>query len=96
MANPSPLREFHETADAELLTFSPLETDCNDGILSSVCLVATYREIEAEYAAIRKSVGLLDLPNRGTISVRGTDAVDFLNRMLTNDVEAVHSCDNFH
>ncbi len=89
MANPSPLREFHETMEAEWLTLAPVETDCQDGNSSAIVLVATYREIEAEYAAIRKSVGLLDLPHRGTIQVRGKDAVDFLNRMLTNDIKAV-------
>jgi len=49
-------------------------------------MVASFGEIESEYAAIRKSAALIDLPNRATISIQGTDAFDFLQRMLTNDM----------
>ncbi len=50
-------------------------------------LVATFGELESEYAAIRKGAGLLDSPHRGTIRVSGTDRRDFLNRLLTQELK---------
>jgi folate-binding protein YgfZ len=49
-------------------------------------LVATFGELEAEYAAIRKGAGLMDCPHRGTLLLSGRDRRDFLNRMLTQDL----------
>ena len=47
-------------------------------------LVSTYGHPQAEYAAVRKGVGLLDLPQRGVIEVTGKDRHVFLNNLLTN------------
>src|SRR6185503_14674675 len=44
----------------------------------------------AEYAAVRDGgVGLLDLSDRGRISVSGSEAVMFLNGLITNDLKAL-------
>ena len=44
----------------------------------------------AEYAAVRDGgVGLIDLSARGRISVRGSEAVMFLNGLITNDLKAL-------
>ena len=48
-------------------------------------MVETFGEYEAEYAAIRKGVGLMATPQRGLIAVRGTEWAAFLQSMLTND-----------
>ncbi len=48
-------------------------------------VVETFGEYEAEYAAIRKGVGLMATPQRGLIAVRGTQWAAFLQSMLTND-----------
>jgi folate-binding protein YgfZ len=52
-------------------------------------VVATYGQVEAEYAAIRQGAALLDSPHRGTIVMTGShnDRRDFLNRMLTQELK---------
>lgn len=47
-------------------------------------------EVMAEYAAVRDGgVGLIDLSARGRISVSGSEAVMFLNGLITNDLKAL-------
>lgn len=50
-------------------------------------VVATFGDLEAEYAALRKGAGILDCPHRGTLLVEGDDRHDFLNRMLTQELK---------
>src|SRR5688572_22555788 len=52
-------------------------------------IVASFGDVEREYAAIRRGAGLLDSPHRGTILVTGSaaDRRDFLNRMVTQELE---------
>ena len=51
---------------------------------------ANYGDIGAEYAAVRAGgAGLIDLSSRGRILVSGTEAVPFLNGLITNDVKAL-------
>lgn len=54
-------------------------------------IVASYGQVEAEYAAIRRGVGLFDSPHRGTLVVTGKDRIDFLNRMLTQELKGLAS-----
>jgi folate-binding protein YgfZ len=52
--------------------------------------IATDREVMAEYAAVRDGgVGLIDLSARGRISVSGSEAVMFLNGLITNDLKTL-------
>ena len=47
-------------------------------------------ELTAQYAAVRDGgVGLIDLSDRGRISVTGSEAVMFLNGLLTNDMKTL-------
>ncbi|HEY0005827.1 MAG TPA: aminomethyltransferase family protein [Pyrinomonadaceae bacterium] len=51
---------------------------------------ASYGESEAEYACVREGgAGLVDLSLRGRISVYGSEAVMFLNGLMTNDVKTL-------
>ena len=51
---------------------------------------AHYGDVMAEYAAVREGgAGLIDLSSRGRILVSGTEAVPFLNGLITNDVKAL-------
>jgi folate-binding protein YgfZ len=68
----NPLRLLHEQAGAEFQAYASLE------------IVSTYGEPQAEYSAIRKACGLIDLPQRGTLEVTGKDRHVFLNNLLTN------------
>src|SRR4051794_19067300 len=69
---PNPLRARHVGADAEFQPYAQLE------------IVSTLGQPEAEYAAIRKSAGLMDLPQRSVLELTGKDRFAFLNNLLTN------------
>lgn len=69
---PNPLRPVHEQAGAEFQAYAAVE------------IVSTFGEPQAEYSAIRKGCGLLDLPQRGMLEITGKDRLPFLNNMLTN------------
>ena len=52
--------------------------------------IATDSEVTAQYAAVRDGgVGLIDLSRRGRISVSGSEAVMFLNGLITNDLKTL-------
>ena len=67
-----PLHELHEQAEAEFQAYAAGQ------------IVATFGEPQAEYAAIRKGAGLMDLPQRGFVELAGRDRLPFLNNLLTN------------
>jgi folate-binding protein YgfZ len=71
-AFPNPLREVHRQAEAEFQNWAEVE------------IVSTFGEPQAEYAALHKSSGLMDLPQRGIIELTGKDRLPFLNNLLTN------------
>jgi tRNA-modifying protein YgfZ len=45
--------------------------------------------LELEYAAVRKLCGLMHLPQRTVLEVTGADRMDYLNRMLTQELKGV-------
>jgi len=49
-------------------------------------VVNTFGEPQAEYAAIRKASGLIDLPYRGVLELTGKDRHAFLNNLVSNEV----------
>src|SRR5437764_10776796 len=53
-------------------------------------LPASYADPASEYAVVREGgAGLIDLSSRGRIEVAGSEAVQFLNGLITNDVKAL-------
>jgi len=50
-------------------------------------VVAAYAEVELEYAAIRGGCALVDASERGTLVVRGADRIDFVNRLVTQEIK---------
>ena len=69
--------------EVEYLPFGPA-----DGDGAPTCEVpAQFAEVELEYAAIRSGAALVDCPQRGTLVMRGADRVDFLNRLVTQDIK---------
>jgi folate-binding protein YgfZ len=52
-------------------------------------LPSSYGSPEAELAALRETVGLADLRGWGVLRLRGSNRVDFVQRMSTNDVLAL-------
>ncbi|MBX3365496.1 MAG: aminomethyltransferase family protein [Phycisphaeraceae bacterium] len=75
MTHPSPLHPRFEDLAATFLPWGPPE--------APVAVVESFGEVALEYAAIRKSALLLDLPQRATIEITGGDRLGFLERMLT-------------
>ncbi len=49
-------------------------------------IVLDYGELEAEYAAIRRGTGLFDRVDRVVVEVRGSDAIDLVDRLVTNAI----------
>jgi folate-binding protein YgfZ len=74
----NPLDSIHEQAEAAFLPYGP-----------ELRIVESFGEVEAEYAAIRKSVALLDAPHRGVMILTGKDRLAFLNNLLTNELKTL-------
>jgi folate-binding protein YgfZ len=70
----NPLRSLHAQAEAEFQAYGDLD------------IVSTFGEPPAEYAAIHKGCGMIDLPQRGILELTGKDRLPFLNNLLTNQV----------
>jgi folate-binding protein YgfZ len=72
-----------KAVEVEYLPFGPADAEG-----APTCeVVAAYAEVELEYAAIRSGVALVDGPQRGTLVLRGADRVDFVNRLVTQEVK---------
>ena len=51
---------------------------------------ASYGDVAQEYAAVREAgAGLIDLSSRGRLLVSGSEAVQFLNGLITNDMKTL-------
>ena len=85
MAHASPLRKLHQEAEAALRTYGPPGPSPD----TTVELVETFGDLDLEYAAIRKHCGLLDQPHRAVLEITGADRLDFLNRMLTQELKGM-------
>lgn len=48
-----------------------------------------FGDSQAEYRAVRQSVGLCDLSHRGLVRITGTDRQRFLHAMVSNDTESL-------
>src|SRR5436189_4531330 len=68
----NPLHDDHEHAGAEFQAYGDVQ------------IVATFGQPQAEYSAIHKACGIVDLPQRGIIELTGKDRLTFLNNLLTN------------
>ncbi len=77
----NPLQSVHEEAGATFLRYG------SEGVGAEV--VETFGFLEQEYAATRKGAGVLDMPHRGTIEITGGDRIEFLNRMVTQELKGL-------
>ena len=85
MAHASPLIRLHQEAEAALRVYGPPGATPDE----TIELVETYGDLDLEYASLRKHCILLDQPHRGVLEVTGPDRLDFLNRMLTQDLKGM-------
>ena len=83
----SPLNEWHLAVDAKLADFGgwdmPIEYPKGIADFSGGTL--------AEHLAVRTRVGIFDVSHLGKISIKGQGAKDFLNTMVTNDLNRIES-----
>ncbi|MBX3389704.1 MAG: aminomethyltransferase family protein [Phycisphaeraceae bacterium] len=93
MARQSPIQPLHDQAGAMMLPYGPdspppqaPDAPAHEAP-EPVNIVGTYGELELEYAAIRKGCLLLDLPQRAVLEVTGADRLEFLNRMITQELK---------
>jgi len=70
-----PLHEFHQNLGANFTTVNEAEA------------VADYGDPLSEYAALRKTAGLIDFSFRSRLCLTGADRVRFLHGQVTNDVK---------
>lgn len=77
----SPLDAFHRELGAKMADFGgwmmPIEYPGEKG------------GVLAEHRAVRERVGIFDVSHLGKASVRGEGAVEFLNNVLSNDLESI-------
>jgi folate-binding protein YgfZ len=74
----SPLQEMHARLGATMIE------------RNGWSMPQSYGDVLLEYAAVREgSCGLIDLSNRGRLLVSGTEAVQFLNGLITNDMKTL-------
>jgi aminomethyltransferase len=73
----TPFTKFHIEAGAKMVDFA--------GFLMPV----QYKGIQQEHQAVRTNIGLFDLTHMGEFEVTGNDALTFLQKTTTNNVEAL-------
>jgi folate-binding protein YgfZ len=81
MTKESPLTDFHRANGAVFIE--------RDGWR----LPDHFGSSAAEYAAVRSTVGLIDLSDRGLLQFTGPDRLSFLQGMLSNDLRALKPFD---
>jgi aminomethyltransferase len=79
--NQSPLSDIHLALNAKMADFG--------GWLMPIEYPQT--GVIAEYTAVRQRVGIFDVSHLGKISVIGDGSIDYLNKMLTNDLNRITS-----
>lgn len=84
MARTSPIVALHREAEASFAPYGPPD---EGGV--TVDVVQTYGELELEYAALRKKSILIDMPQRAVVQVSGPDRLEFLNRMVTQELKGL-------
>src|SRR6266850_5661077 len=84
-----------EAVETEILLKSPLEA-MHQRLGATMIerdgwtVPAAYGDVQGEYAAVREDgAGLIDLSPRGRFLVSGTEAVQFLNGLITNDMKTL-------
>lgn len=74
----TPLRDFHAAHGARLVDFAGWE------------MPVQYRSILEEHKAVRRAAGLFDVSHMGEVDVRGPQALEYLEHLVTNEVAKLH------
>jgi aminomethyltransferase len=73
----TPLHEAHVAAGAKLVPFAGWE------------MPVSYEGVRQEHVAVRTACGVFDVSHMGEIETSGPEAVDLLQRLLSNDVSKI-------
>ncbi len=73
----TPLYEAHAAARAKLVPFAGWE------------MPVSYEGVRQEHVAVRTACGVFDVSHMGEIETSGPDALDLLQRLLSNDVSKI-------
>jgi aminomethyltransferase len=73
----TPFTQFHIASGAKMVPFAGYN------------MPVQYKGITAEHLAVRKNVGLFDLSHMGEFEVSGPGALEFLQKVTTNNVAAL-------
>jgi aminomethyltransferase len=74
----TPLRDFHAAQGARLVDFAGWE------------MPVQYRSILEEHKVVRRAAGLFDVSHMGEVDVRGPQALEFLEHLVTNEVAKLY------
>jgi len=77
MLKRTPLFTAHQKLGGKLIEFGGWEMPVH------------YTSITDEHLAVRNAAGIFDISHMGEVTVSGTAAADFLNRILTNDIRKI-------
>ena len=89
------IKEMTEAIETKSLNKSPLESihqrlGATMNEHNGWSVPESYGDVLLEYAEVREGgCGVIDLSNRGRILVSGTEAVQFLNGLITNDMKTL-------
>lgn len=83
----TPIHGWHKSKNAKLADFGGWEMPIEYG--SYLNQAGEKGGVLAEHSAVRESVGVFDVSHLGKIEVVGKGAIDFLNRVLTNDLSKI-------
>ncbi len=86
MPEPNELNTLLQAAGAEMMVFGPADGGPGG---QPIMIAEHFGAYEAEYASIRQRVGIMHLPQRGLIQLRGAEVKDFLHRLLTQDINGM-------
>ncbi|MGB0766686.1 MAG: YgfZ/GcvT domain-containing protein [Phycisphaeraceae bacterium] len=76
------MEQHLEQLGAELIGYGPAGADGK----APLAIAESFGSFETEYAAIRRHVGILHLPQTGLIQLKGDDVKPFLHNMLSQDI----------
>ena len=75
MLKKTPLNDFHKVLNAKMINFGGWE------------MPLLYNSVIEEHHAVRKTAGLFDVSHMGEINISGPKAKEFLQHVITNDIE---------
>ena len=81
--------EANEQVRTSVLEARQREMGAQFGLSNGWQIAESYGDVSAEHNAVRSSAGLIDLSFCGCLKIWGTESVQFLNGLVSNDVKTL-------